>query len=373
MMKSKKNFYAIKRGRTTGIFTSWNQTKQHVLNYKNALYKKFDNLISAKLWLKDNDDNANTCNINNNTDDDTIKKVNDHHEQEINNKNQKKNINMNTISYQKLENSLCLKNNKFQDMFSKSDKFTTIDWIRKDYYYIPAICENYYMAAICYWENYDINNRWKVPDVTNIYDDDDNIANSLDKGYKHFDSYIILKSNQKRYMCDKMLLEFLLNLFVNIKNLNLVKFKLIINNNLNDDNSNNLLDDNDDRCNDCKNDKEEIFTNLNLYFTNKSVYRTLKYWIDNKFSIFEKTSSNTDDDSFNFEQLIGTLNKMYHSYCYKILKITHESQSNITNKNIIVNFILLPAKSNSILYKECIMQLEKYSKNNNKLINLLDL
>lgn len=344
-----ENFYVVKCGRVVGIFKTWDETKKSVLNYKNSLYKKFDNLTDAELWFNSS---------------------NEQQPQEeggvIDKQNKKKRpiIDIYNNSYQSLENSLCIKTN-FKDLFSEYDDFLNIEWVRKDYYYISAICENYYMAAISYWENYNINNRWEIPTAIN----DAIIMNSCGESKKHSDTYIVLKSNQKRYMCDKMLFEFFLNLLQNMMQTNNVNFTTIINNDLEEQEKEQE-----------ENVENNNFVNLNLYFTNKAVYRVLKYWIQNKFSIFENSIATADTFStqtFNFEQLKGNLDKMYHSYCYKILTLIYKSQKNNNNdnnvkRNIILNFVLLPAKSNSELYKKSINMLNLYSQNNNKLVKTLD-
>ena len=38
-------FYAVSNGRTIGIFLNWNDCNNSVKGYKNALYKKFENLV----------------------------------------------------------------------------------------------------------------------------------------------------------------------------------------------------------------------------------------------------------------------------------------------------------------------------------------
>lgn len=47
-----KKFYAVKKGRKTGIFYSWNDCKQQVYNFSGAVYKSFDNLDDAKEFLR---------------------------------------------------------------------------------------------------------------------------------------------------------------------------------------------------------------------------------------------------------------------------------------------------------------------------------
>lgn len=47
----KKNYYAVKQGRKTGIFNSWAECKEQVSGYKNAMCKGFATEREAKLWL----------------------------------------------------------------------------------------------------------------------------------------------------------------------------------------------------------------------------------------------------------------------------------------------------------------------------------
>lgn len=50
---AKKNFYAIKVGHQTGIFTSWDECKRLVEGYPNAKYKGFSTLKEAQNYMKD--------------------------------------------------------------------------------------------------------------------------------------------------------------------------------------------------------------------------------------------------------------------------------------------------------------------------------
>ena len=40
-MAEKKHFYAVKNGRKTGIFKSWDECKKQVIGFKGAVYKGF--------------------------------------------------------------------------------------------------------------------------------------------------------------------------------------------------------------------------------------------------------------------------------------------------------------------------------------------
>ena len=47
----KTYYYAVKRGRTAGLFPTWEKCKAEVIGFPGALYKKFDNLNDAKKYL----------------------------------------------------------------------------------------------------------------------------------------------------------------------------------------------------------------------------------------------------------------------------------------------------------------------------------
>ena len=44
-------YYAVAKGRTTGIFTTWDEAKREVTGYKGAVFKKFKTLEEAKAFL----------------------------------------------------------------------------------------------------------------------------------------------------------------------------------------------------------------------------------------------------------------------------------------------------------------------------------
>lgn len=46
-------YYAIKNGRKTGIFETWDECKKYVIGYKNAIYKSFLTLEEANNFLND--------------------------------------------------------------------------------------------------------------------------------------------------------------------------------------------------------------------------------------------------------------------------------------------------------------------------------
>lgn len=72
-------FYAVKKGRTTGIFTSWDECKQMVDGFTGATYKSFKTLDEATAYMgwtgnasvnaTDNANNSNNSNNANNADD----------------------------------------------------------------------------------------------------------------------------------------------------------------------------------------------------------------------------------------------------------------------------------------------------------------
>ena len=55
--RGKKGYYAVARGRKTGIYTDWfgrNGAKAQVDGYKNNLFKGFNNYDDAAAFLEDN-------------------------------------------------------------------------------------------------------------------------------------------------------------------------------------------------------------------------------------------------------------------------------------------------------------------------------
>lgn len=47
-----KQFYAVAKGRKTGIFTDWGECHKSVSGFKNNLYQKFDNIKEAEEFLE---------------------------------------------------------------------------------------------------------------------------------------------------------------------------------------------------------------------------------------------------------------------------------------------------------------------------------
>ena len=52
-----KKIYAVKKGRKSGIFDSWEECKSQVEGYSDAIYKSFSSLEDAKKYLEDNTPN----------------------------------------------------------------------------------------------------------------------------------------------------------------------------------------------------------------------------------------------------------------------------------------------------------------------------
>ena len=50
-MARQGGFYAVRKGRETGIFNSWDECKSQVNGYGGAIYKKFDNYGEAKSFV----------------------------------------------------------------------------------------------------------------------------------------------------------------------------------------------------------------------------------------------------------------------------------------------------------------------------------
>lgn len=49
--KKKNNYYAIRKGNKTGIFTTWKETQEHIKGYSGAEYKGFVTLEEAQEYL----------------------------------------------------------------------------------------------------------------------------------------------------------------------------------------------------------------------------------------------------------------------------------------------------------------------------------
>lgn len=58
-----KKFYAVKRGRKTGIFLSWSETQDQINGFQNSSFKSFSSSSAAQQWL-DNTENGESINTN---------------------------------------------------------------------------------------------------------------------------------------------------------------------------------------------------------------------------------------------------------------------------------------------------------------------
>lgn len=52
---AKQKYYAVKLGRQTGIFNTWDECKEQVIGFKNAEYKSFGSIIDANAYLTGQD------------------------------------------------------------------------------------------------------------------------------------------------------------------------------------------------------------------------------------------------------------------------------------------------------------------------------
>ena len=50
-----KKYYAVKNGRKTGVFTTWDECKRQVMGFKGAAYKGFETLEEAERFASDGD------------------------------------------------------------------------------------------------------------------------------------------------------------------------------------------------------------------------------------------------------------------------------------------------------------------------------
>ncbi|QQK07380.1 viroplasmin family protein [Miniphocaeibacter halophilus] len=48
---AKKYYYAVKKGKTPGIYFNWDDCKKQVIGFKGAIYKKFENIEDAKGFI----------------------------------------------------------------------------------------------------------------------------------------------------------------------------------------------------------------------------------------------------------------------------------------------------------------------------------
>ena len=47
-----KKYYAVKAGRKTGIFETWDEAKEQVHGFKNAIYKSFKTMEEAENYME---------------------------------------------------------------------------------------------------------------------------------------------------------------------------------------------------------------------------------------------------------------------------------------------------------------------------------
>ena len=48
---AKTRYYAVRRGRKPGIYTSWEEVKEQVLGFEGAQHKSFDSRDAAQAWI----------------------------------------------------------------------------------------------------------------------------------------------------------------------------------------------------------------------------------------------------------------------------------------------------------------------------------
>lgn len=53
----KKKYYAVKRGKQTGLFMTWEECKKSVSGYPGAIYKAFSDIEDAKKYIRNDNDN----------------------------------------------------------------------------------------------------------------------------------------------------------------------------------------------------------------------------------------------------------------------------------------------------------------------------
>ncbi len=57
---AKEKFYAVKTGRSTGIFKTWDECKKQVMGFKGAIYKSFESLEEAENFITPNETDSMT-------------------------------------------------------------------------------------------------------------------------------------------------------------------------------------------------------------------------------------------------------------------------------------------------------------------------
>ena len=63
---AKKKFYAVRQGRKTGMFLTWDECKKQVMGYPGAIYKSFGTEAEAKEYLGIGSDDKNEKNAGEN-------------------------------------------------------------------------------------------------------------------------------------------------------------------------------------------------------------------------------------------------------------------------------------------------------------------
>ncbi len=63
---AKKKFYAVRQGRKTGMFLTWDECKKQVMGYPGAIYKSFGTEAEAKEYLGIGSDDKNEQNAGEN-------------------------------------------------------------------------------------------------------------------------------------------------------------------------------------------------------------------------------------------------------------------------------------------------------------------
>ncbi|KAF2743455.1 hypothetical protein M011DRAFT_221751 [Sporormia fimetaria CBS 119925] len=54
MKATKPKFYAVSRGRIPGIYTTWDEAKQQVEGFSNALHQSFRTEVEAEAYISEN-------------------------------------------------------------------------------------------------------------------------------------------------------------------------------------------------------------------------------------------------------------------------------------------------------------------------------
>lgn len=68
----KKYYYAVKDGKTPGIYLNWEDCKKQVIGYKGAIYKKFESSKDAEDFIKGNEASSVEFDLKNLPDDEAV-------------------------------------------------------------------------------------------------------------------------------------------------------------------------------------------------------------------------------------------------------------------------------------------------------------